>query len=354
MQPGSGRVGILGGGQLGRMLAMAGARLGLDIVIFDHNADCPASRVATEFIQADTSDHAALADFAKRVDIVTFEFENVSIEALSHAREFAPVRPGRRALEVSQDRVNEKTFLNDLGIATVEFQAVDHDADLQAGLAKLGMPSILKTRRFGYDGKGQLVVRDNDVAQTAFAEIGEQPAILEAFAPFKRELSIIAARGVTGEIAAFPLGENRHEAGILRETRAPAMVSAETQSVASSIATKILEALDYVGVLAVELFELGDGSLLVNEIAPRVHNSGHWTQQGCVVDQFELHLRAICGWPLGDTRAQCDVRMINLIGDDSERWEDWLKKDDHVLHLYGKREARAGRKMGHVNIIERG
>lgn len=350
IKPGS-RIGILGGGQLGRMLALAGARLGLNIVIYDSDLDSPAGQVSREQICAETSNEDALAQFAKSVDLVTYEFENVPQETARLAGKYAPVRPGPLALEVSQDRLIEKSFIGEQGIATVDFHQVDSVQDLAAGIDALGIPSILKTRRFGYDGKGQVVIRSAEQLDDALEQIGHQPAILEAFAPFKRELSIIAARSTTGECAAFPLGENRHEGGILRETLAPANVDKATQARATEIAQTMLEALDYVGVIAIEFFELENGALLVNEFAPRVHNSGHWTQDGCRVDQFELHMRAICGWPLGDTRALAPVRMVNLIGSDTGNWQDWLKTPGALLHLYGKTEARDGRKMGHANIV---
>lgn len=352
------RIGILGGGQLGRMLAQAGAKLGLDVVIFEPEADCPASRVAANTITAPYTDLTAVAEFAKSVDAITYEFENVPIEAALEAARHAPLRPGTKALEVSQDRLIEKTFLNEHGAPTVAFIPVETKDGLALAFEKLSPngPTFLKTRRNGYDGKGQVVLKDATAAKGAAALelVAAQPTILEAFAPFKRELSIIAARGNDGQVRAYPLGENRHEGGILRQTLAPAEASDETRAQALRIATNILNALDYVGVLAVELFELDDGRLLVNEIAPRVHNSGHWTQQGCLTDQFEQHMRAVAGWPLGDPEPIAPVRMVNLIGSDGDDWQTWLKQPGAVLHLYGKRQTRPGRKMGHVNIVERG
>ena len=348
------RIGILGGGQLGRMLALAGARLGLDVVIFDPEPDCPAGRVAAETVTAAYDDLAAVAGFAKSVDAVTYEFENVPVETALEAARHAPLRPGASALKVAQDRFTEKTFLNDHGAPTVAFRAVASPADALAAADALGVPSILKTRRFGYDGKGQQVVRAVEDAEGAFQAIGGRETILEALAPFERELSILAARGLDGEIRAFPLSENRHEGGILRETRAPADADDAVRAEALRIVTALLEALDYVGVLAVELFALSDGRLLVNEIAPRVHNTGHWTQDSCLTDQFEQHMRAVAGWPLGDPDPFAPARMVNLIGSDADDWARWLTQPGAVLHLYGKRETREGRKMGHVNIIERG
>ncbi|MEQ8404160.1 MAG: 5-(carboxyamino)imidazole ribonucleotide synthase [Oceanicaulis sp.] len=348
------RIGILGGGQLGRMLALAGARLGLDIVIFDPEPGCPAGRVAAETVTAAYDDLGAVARFAKSVDAVTYEFENVPVETALEAAKHAPLRPGANALEAAQDRLTEKTFLNAHDAPTVTFRAVDTPADARAAAEALGVPAILKTRRFGYDGKGQQVVRAIEDAEAAFDAIGGHEAILEAFAPFQRELSILAARGADGEVRAFPLSENHHEGGILRETTAPAEADDGVRAEALRIVTAILEALDYVGVLAVELFALSDGRLLVNEIAPRVHNTGHWTQDACLTDQFEQHMRAVAGWPLGDPAPIAPARMINLIGSDAEDWARWLTEPGAVLHLYAKRETREGRKMGHVNIVERG
>jgi len=349
----TGRIGVLGGGQLGRMLAMAAGRLGLDTVIFDPEPDCPASRVAAETVTAAYEDLDAVARFAASVDVVTYEFENVPVEAARTAAEHAVLRPGVRALDVAQDRVSEKSFLNDHGAPTVAFRAVASAVEANEAAQALGVPAILKTRRFGYDGKGQAVVRRVEDAGDAFKAIGERPAILEAIAPFVRELSVIAARAVDGTMRAYPAGENTHEGGILRETRAPAQLSNATRAEALRIAETILTALDYVGVIGVELFELEDGSLLVNEIAPRVHNTGHWTMDACACDQFEQHVRAVAGWPLGDPEPLVPARMINLIGSDADDWERWLTAPGAVLHLYGKRETREGRKMGHVNILQR-
>lgn len=344
------RIGILGGGQLGRMLALAAARLGLDVVIYDPEPDCPASRVAAEHVCAPYEDLEAVARFARSVSAVTFEFENVPVDSAREAARHAPLRPGARALETAQDRLTEKTFLNAHGARTVDFRAVNSAGDARTALAELGAPAILKTRRFGYDGKGQAVVRSADEAAAAFVRFESRPAILEAFAPFRRELSVVAARALDGEVRAFALSENRHAGGILRESLAPAHVSAAAAAEAGRTAHTILSALDYVGVIAVELFELEDGSLRVNEIAPRVHNTGHWTMNACQTCQFEQHIRAVAGWRLGDAAAHSGARMINLIGSDVDDWPRWLAEPGAHLHLYGKREAREGRKMGHVTL----
>jgi 5-(carboxyamino)imidazole ribonucleotide synthase len=374
LQPGA-MIGVLGGGQLGRMLALAAARLGFDVTILEPEPDSPASRVAARTLQAAYDDPEALKILAATCDVVTFEFENVpaavveqlqmlgalaasgerplvvaqEVERLQMLGDLAA--PGERALAVAQDRVNEKQFFRDQGIATTDFAAIASAADIAQVLPRLGARALLKTRREGYDGKGQTWVEGPGDAEAAFARIGGKPAILEAPAPFVRELSVIAARGRAGDIACYPLGENRHEAGVLRTTLAPARTSDATRDQAIAIATRTLEALDYVGVIGVELFELGDGTLLVNEFAPRVHNSGHWTLDGCEVDQFEQHVRAIAGWPLGRTDALARVEMTNLLGYEADDWQALAADPSARLWLYGKRAARDGRKMGHVNRL---
>lgn len=351
LPPGS-TIGILGGGQLGRMLSQAASRLGLDVVILDPERDSPAGRVSARQIVAAYDDPEALTALGRAADVVTFEFENVpaaSVELLAEAG--ALVAPGPTALRVSQDRAEEKTYLNAVGAPTVEFAVVDTLADLQAGLAQLGLPALLKTRREGYDGKGQVWIRSLDEAAAALESLHGRAAILEAKADFVRELSVIAARDWDGRMTVYPLGENHHEGGVLRVTAAPAIVDEKTQVRARAIAEAILDGLDYVGVVGVELFDLGDGVLLVNEIAPRVHNTGHWTQDGCACDQFEQHIRAIAGWPLGPTRPHARVEMRNLLGDEVEAWLDLAGQGDMRLHLYGKAEARPGRKMAHVNRV---
>ena len=351
LPPGS-TLGILGGGQLGRMLSQAAARLGFDVVILDPEENCPASRVSQGQIVAAYDDDTALTVLGRVAKAVTFEFENVpaaSVERLAEGG--ALVSPGARALAVAQDRVEEKTFLNSVGATTVDFAPVDSLEDLVAGLERLGLPALLKTRREGYDGKGQIWIRAVSEAADAWHAIGQRPAVLEARADFVRELSVIAARGGDGAIAVYPLGQNVHEGGVLRTTTAPAAVDAATQRRAHEIAEAILNGLDYVGVLGVELFDLGDGRLLVNEIAPRVHNTGHWTQDGCACDQFEQHIRAIAGWPLGPTTPHAQVEMTNLLGDEVEQWRALAAEPDARLHLYGKAEARPGRKMAHVNRV---
>ena len=351
LPPGS-TIGILGGGQLGRMLSQAASRLGFDVVILDPEDNSPAGRVSRGQIVAAYDDPVALNVFGRVCDVVTFEFENVpasSMERLAEAG--ARVAPGPVALAVAQDRVEEKTFLNGVGAATVDFLPVDTLDDLTAAIETLGCPALLKTRREGYDGKGQVWIPSLEDAASAFAAMGGRPAILEARAEFVRELSIIAARGRNGATAVYPLGENIHSGGVLRTTQAPAEVDAKTERSAQVIARAVLDGLDYVGVIGIELFDLGNGALLVNEIAPRVHNTGHWTQDGCVCDQFEQHIRAVAGWPLGPPTPHARVEMHNLLGDEVEQWRELAGKTDARLHLYGKAQARPGRKMGHVNRV---
>jgi 5-(carboxyamino)imidazole ribonucleotide synthase len=357
-------IGILGGGQLGRMLALAAARLGLKAHIYTPDAQSPAFDVSAAHTIAAYEDEAALAVFASAVDVVTYEFENVPARTAEVLAGICPVRPNPRALETSQDRLLEKQFLNGLGITTAPYAQVDDAAALAQAAAQLGRPSILKTRRFGYDGKGQTILREGSDLAVTFQSLGGGAAILEGVVPFVKEVSIVAARGLDGAFAAFDICENQHEHHILSVTRVPAQLSSEAAEAAIAMAQKIAEALDYEGVIGVEMFvtETPDSagiprqSIIVNELAPRVHNSGHWTQDGAVTSQFEQHIRAICGWPLGSTQ-RCGpvVEMRNLIGDGINTWRDILRDPAAHLHLYGKAEARPGRKMGHVTkIIEDG
>jgi len=345
-------IGILGGGQLGRMLALAAAELGFDVHIYAPEPDCPASRVAARHVIAAYEDEAALAAFGAAVDVVTFEFENVpaaAVETLLAAG--AVVRPGALALATAQDRLAEKAFLNAAGVPTVAYRAIDGPADIATALQAQGAPALLKTRRFGYDGKGQIWVRDASEATAAWDAIGAAPAILEAAAGFERECSVVAARSVDGAVRCYDLCENRHSDGILVETIAPAALTPETAAQAFSYASALVERLDYVGVLALELFVLPDMTLLANEMAPRVHNSGHWTPDACATGQFEQHIRAVAGWPLGDPSRRAAARMINLIGDDVLAWPNFAAASNAKVHLYGKRDIRPGRKMGHVTVL---
>lgn len=336
-------IGILGGGQLGRMLSVAASRLGLRTHIFEPGA-APAADVAHALTNAPYDDHDALRAFAGSVDVITYEFENVPTSALDLLESIRPIRPNRKALAVSQDRLTEKTFLNDIGLATAPFADVPTLADLTAAIDLIGRPSILKIRRMGYDGKGQVRIGDGPDDWTG------APSVLEGFIDFSAEISVIIARGADGQVAAFDPGLNVHEGGILRTTTVPCGLPAKLTTDAVLIAARIANALDYIGVMGVELFVTPQG-LIVNEIAPRVHNSGHWTQAGCVVDQFEQHIRAVAGLPLGDGRRYADVVMENLIGTDMDRVPDLLTTPGTQLHLYGKGDPRPGRKMGHINRI---
>ncbi|WP_204113330.1 5-(carboxyamino)imidazole ribonucleotide synthase [Shimia biformata] len=352
LRPGS-TIGILGGGQLGRMLSVAAARLGYRTHIFEPGANPPAAHVCDRVTTAGYDDLDALRGFAASVDVVTYEFENIPTDALDVLEAHVPIRPNREALRVSQDRMTEKEFLRDLGLKTAPFAAVDTRDDLVAAIDAIGTPAILKTRRFGYDGKGQARLNSKDDIDTAIADMAGAPSILEGFVDFSHEVSVIAARGIDGEVACFDPGENVHRDGILHTTTVPARLSAGQRTDAVLLAARILNQLDYVGVMGVELFVTSAG-LVVNEVAPRVHNSGHWTQNGCAVDQFEQHIRAVTGLPLGDGQRYADVVMENLIGDDMDQVPQILRERDAALHLYGKAETRAGRKMGHVNRIKRG
>nr|WP_275297024.1 5-(carboxyamino)imidazole ribonucleotide synthase [Jannaschia sp. Os4] len=341
-------MGILGGGQLGRMLSLAAARLGIDCHVYEP-ADAPAARVSADWTRARWDDADALAAFGASVDVVTYEWENVPLAALDALGD-VPVRPGRRALEVAQDRLPEKDFLSGLGLRTAPYADVPDRAALDAALAEIGAPAILKTRRMGYDGKGQARIMSPGDADAAWEAMAGAPAILEGFVDFSAEVSVIAARSVDGAVSAYDPGANVHEGGILRTTTVPADLPARLRTDAALLAGQVLNALDYVGVVGVELF-VTPGGLVVNEIAPRVHNSGHWTQLGCAVDQFEQHVRAVCGLPLGDGARHADVEMENLIGDDMDRIEAIRAEAGAQVHLYGKAEVRPGRKMGHVNRL---
>lgn len=353
LKPGQ-MIGILGGGQLARMMALAAAPLGLKCHIYAPEGDNPAFDVAAAKTIAPYEDHAALERFARAVDVVTYEFENVPAKTAEILSSLVDVLPQPRALETTQDRLIEKSFIRDLGLAVPEFVAVDSSDSLSKAVAQLGRPSVLKTRRFGYDGKGQVIIKPETNLDEAWAGIGESPAILEQFIPFEREVSVIAARNVSGEVVTYDVCENRHAHHILAETTLPARISAMTEQAAKDAASRIGAALNYVGVFAVEFFVGGSGSeerLLVNEIAPRVHNSGHWTIDGAETSQFEQHIRAISGWPLGSVKRIGRIEMRNLIGAESDRWHDLVAEPGLHVHLYGKAESRAGRKMGHVTRV---
>jgi 5-(carboxyamino)imidazole ribonucleotide synthase len=342
-------IGILGGGQLGRMLSVAASRLGLKTHVFEPGANPPAGDVAHKVTTAPYTDDAALRTFAACVDVITYEFENIPTSALDLLETLRPIHPNRTALATSQDRLTEKTFLQDLGLQTAPFANVENAADLDAAIPNIGTPAILKTRTMGYDGKGQARIMSPDDAPAALSDMGGAAALLEGFVNFSHEVSVIAARNPDGAVACYDPGENVHKDGILRTTTVPAKLTPSQRTDAVLLAARILNALDYVGVMGVELFVTPQG-LIVNEIAPRVHNSGHWTQNGCTIDQFEQHIRAVAGWPLGDGSRHSNVTMQNLIGDDMETVPA-AAKTDAAIHLYGKADTKPGRKMGHINRI---
>jgi 5-(carboxyamino)imidazole ribonucleotide synthase len=352
LPPGS-TIGILGGGQLGRMLAVAASRLGLKTHIYSDEKAAPAFDVAATRTVGSYADMDALARFAGTVDVVTCEFENVPAETLEAAARVVPVFPRAKSFAVAQDRLIEKDFLTGLGIPVAPYAPVDTIEDLRAALARIKLPALLKTRRFGYDGKGQIPIRAEDEAAAALEAIGQAPALLEGLVLFEREVSVIVVRGQDGELQFYDAVENVHQDGILAISRAPARISQGSGVAARTIAGKIAEALSHVGVLCVEMFaRTGERpELIVNEFAPRVHNSGHWTLDACLVSQFESHVRAICGWPLGETARHSDAVMTNLIGADAENWRELAAEAGTSVHLYGKTEARQGRKMGHVTRL---
>ena len=347
VKPG-GTIGIIGGGQLGRMLAMAAARLGLKTIIYNDTPDAPAFQVTDRSVAAAYDDLDALAKFAAGCDAVTFEFENLPAHAIAHLESRVVVRPGAAALAITQDRLSEKTFVAKLGLKTAPFFEVSSADQARTAFAQVGGRGIIKTRRFGYDGKGQAKVASAEETIAAFEKFNA-PAILEGFVDFSYEASVVAARGADGAFAAYDPPQNEHENHILRRSTVPSQLSAAQVAEAKDIARKIGDALDYVGVFAVELFVGKDGALLVNEIAPRVHNTGHWTIEACAVSQFEQHIRAVAGWPLGDGVRHADAVMENIIGAEADAWEALAKGG--ALHLYGKTESRPGRKMGHLTRL---
>jgi len=350
--PPGGTIGILGGGQLGRMLALAAARLGLKTHIYSPpHEDAPAFQVSDAQTQAAFDDTGALTSFAEACDVVTFEWENVPVTSVEQIARRRPILPSAGTLSVTQDRLFEKRFVNSLGLKTAPFANVEATADARAAVAEIGTPSILKTRRMGYDGKGQAKVRGLEDALQAFDRFHAAPSILEGFVDFAFEASVVAARGLDGSFAAYDPPENIHGDHILRQSIVPSRLTETQTQDAKAIAKTIADALDYVGVLAVELFVMRDGALLVNEIAPRVHNSGHWTIDACLVSQFENHIRAVAGWPLGTTERHSDAVMENLIGEEAADWRALAAKGG-ALHLYGKSEIRAGRKMGHMTYLK--
>jgi 5-(carboxyamino)imidazole ribonucleotide synthase len=344
-------IGILGGGQLGRMLALAAARLGFRCHVFAPSPDSPAFDVVHRVTCADYTDTEALDRFAADVDVVTYEFENVPAETAAFLAARVLVLPDPAILATTQDRLAEKNFVTGLGIPTAAFAEISSPAGLKAAIERIGRPAVLKTRRFGYDGKGQVTIKNGTDPETAWREAGAQPCILEAFIPFQREVSVVAARGHTGAVECFDVTENEHSDHILKTSRVPAALSRQDAVQAQRIAGILAKKFSYVGVLAVEMFVLREGELLVNEIAPRVHNSGHWTIDGASVSQFEQHIRAVAGWPLAKPVRRGRVEMTNLIGREVEDYRRYLNLPGVAVHLYGKTAIRPGRKMGHITRV---
>jgi len=350
--PPNATIGIVGGGQLGRMSALAAARLGYRCHILTPEPDSPAAQVSAGVTLGDYEDPAALAAFAACVDVITFEFENVSAAGLEQLAALRPVRPSPRVLQLSQDRVAEKTFLNGAGVPTAPWRQVDSEAALADAVASLGLPAVLKTTRLGYDGKGQAMLRTPEDLAPAFARLAPHPLVLEGFVDFACEISVVVARGIAGDIACFDVVENRHRDHILDLTLAPARIPVELAAEAQALAVRVAEALDLVGLLAVEMFVTGDGRVVVNEIAPRPHNSGHWTIDACPASQFEMHIRAVAGLKLPPATRHSDAVMKNLVGEaETALWPEILATPALIPHLYGKAEARPGRKMGHVTRL---
>jgi 5-(carboxyamino)imidazole ribonucleotide synthase len=345
-------IGILGGGQLGRMSAMAAARLGYRTHVYAPEADSPGMQVATAHTVASYEDVEALRRFAAQVDVVTFEFENVPAAALAALEGLAPCRPGLSVLATCQDRLAEKAFLEAAGVPVAPWAAVRSAAELDEALTRIGLPAVLKTTRLGYDGRGQAVIRAPEEAAAAYARLAPKPLVLEAFVPFVAEVSAIAARGADGAVAVFDAVENRHRHHILDLSFAPARIPAAVAEAARGHAARVAEALGAVGVLALEMFLLADGTLLGNEIAPRPHNSGHWTMDACDCGQFEQHIRTVAGLPLGPAARRADAVMRNLVGPEGlAAWPRLVAAPGVVAHWYGKAEARAGRKLGHANLL---
>lgn len=347
-------IGIIGGGQLGRMLAMAAAKLGFVSIVLEPQENCPAAQVANDQIVANYDDSAALAQLTERSNVVTYEFENIPVEALERLDNATAIYPPSKALRISQDRLVEKNFLNDAGLQTAPFFDISSGEDLVSALGQCGGRGILKTRRFGYDGKGQIRfsgANNDPMPGEAVKDLKGEPAILEGFIDFKCEISVIATRDQLGNVECFEPAQNVHKSGILFSSTVPSSVDEGTKIAAVMAATDLISALDYVGTLGLEFFVMADGSLIANEFAPRVHNSGHWTEAACAVSQFEQHIRAIAGWPLAAQHRHSDCEMENLLGDDINKLSSLATEPNVVLHSYGKSEARDGRKMGHFTRI---
>jgi 5-(carboxyamino)imidazole ribonucleotide synthase len=352
LMPGA-TIGVLGGGQLGRMMAVAARQMGYRLIVLDPSPRCPTAQVADGVVVGALDDVEAACHLARQVDVITLDTEHVPADVLDALEPIAPVRPGASVLRTIQDRMVQKQFLDRIGLPQARWAPVD---DIQAALARVGRPAILKVRRAGYDGKGQVRIDPDGDAGALFGKLRGEPAVAEEVVRFSREISVVLARGLDGQIRIYPIAENVHRRHILHTTRAPAPMPEPRRRRAEEIAVAVAEALGHVGVMAVEMFELPDGSLLVNEIAPRTHNSGHYTYGACATSQFEQHLRAVCGVPLGDPRALTGAVMVNLIGDlwtrGAPAWSEVLAHPEARLHLYGKDGPAPGRKMGHVVLLD--
>ncbi|UJM43936.1 5-(carboxyamino)imidazole ribonucleotide synthase [Bartonella henselae] len=343
-------IGLIGGGQLARMLAIAAAELGFRTVVFCPETDCPASQTTNDHIVSPYDDDSALDRFISLCDVITYEFENLSLQMVQYVEKSKPVYPSSKALEFTQDRLFEKQFLQEQGIKTALWHAVDDISSLVSGLSQLGGRGLLKTRRFGYDGKNQMMLNhpNEETLEKAFTAFKEQASILEEIVPFLSEISVLSARTKQGEHIFYDCPENQHQNGILHKSFVPSRIPLSVQKAAQEISATVMDALNYVGVLCIEFFVLMDGSLLVNELAPRVHNSGHWTQKACVTSQFEQHIRAICGLPLGSTYRHSNCEMTNLLGSNLQDFKYYLTQERTSVHLYGKSLLQPTRKMGHV------
>ena len=348
-------IGILGGGQLGRMMAIEARQMGYRIIVLDPSPRCPTAQVSDGVVVGALDDLEAAKHLAAQVDVITLDTEHVPADVLETLDAIAPVRPGAKVFRTIQDRLVQKQFLDRLGLPQATWAQVDND-NVEAALAIVGQPAILKVRRAGYDGKGQVRIDPGADPQPLLARLRGEPAVAEEVVPFVREVSVILARGMDGQVQIYPIAENAHRRHILHTTRAPAPMPDARRKVAEAIAVSVAEALGHVGVMAVEMFELADGRLLVNEIAPRTHNSGHYTYGACATSQFEQHIRAVCGVPLGDPRALTGAVMVNLIGDlwsaGPPNWQAVLARPEARLHLYGKDAPAPGRKMGHVTLLD--
>ena len=344
-------IGILGGGQLGRMLASAAASLGYRTHVWSAQSDDPAMQVSTKQTIAEFGNERAFNSFAGSCDIITFEFENVQTILVEKLNEHVPVYPSASSLFVAQDRLSEKNYVNKLGVETVPFASITADSDIEKASRLVEYPCILKTRRWGYDGKGQHTVQSIHEIRDAWDDLGKAPCVLEQKVDFQTEISAIVARTLDGKVENFEVAENVHKNGILHTSQVPAAIDNNIQEMAQEIAGQVANALKHVGILAIELFVMRNGSLIVNEMAPRVHNSGHWTLDACATSQFEQHIRAICGLPLGKADRHSNALMTNLIGDDTSAWQNLLNEPATKLHLYGKTETRPDRKMGHKTLL---